>query len=164
MPEILNKNFASKIAGASPPRSFALDATILDYQYVYEVNLDDTKRNRIEFVFPDGMNKLDLFEECRAMRKLDDFDTMFDLTMQLLENRDVVINYFLPNGEKEQLCMFHVTDKYQDLRGVEEIDKWPILVTWLTEFVGGMLLKKCPMPGTKSLPEQASKKDKKRKQ
>ena len=159
MANIVNSNLASQITGSPPPRSFTLDSSVLEYRYVYEINLDDTKRNRIEFVFPAGFNTLDLFEECRAMRNIDDFDSMFNITMMMLEDKDVIIYYRHDNGEKQELCKFHVTDMYQDLRGVEEIDKWPILITWLTEFVGGLLLKKCPTPGknVNQPPNQASK-------
>jgi len=156
MSNVLNMDLAKQVAGIDKPRSFSLDASVLENRDVYTVMLDDTKRNKIEFVFPDGVNQLDLFEECRALQKIDDFDVMFDLAMQMLENRDVEIMYRFDGGEKRRLCRFHVTDKYQDLRGIEEIDKWPYLITWLTEFIGGMLLKKCPMPGTEQPPRQAS--------
>jgi hypothetical protein len=139
-------DFAVNAVGVAPPRSFILDASVLDYQEEHRITRDDVKLNRVEFVFPDGLNSVDLFEECRAINKTDDFDTMYDLTMQMLEGKPVIINIKNFDGSKTELCSFQVVDRYQNLRGVDAIDSYPCLVTWLTEFIGAHLLKKYPLP------------------
>jgi hypothetical protein len=129
------------------PRNFVLDASILDMQETHEIVREDIKRNRIEFVFPDGLNQLDLFEEARALTMLDDFDTMYDLTMQMLAGRPLEINIRNYDGTKTRICLFQVVDRYMNLRGVDVIDAYPWLVTWLTEFIGAYISKKYPIPG-----------------
>jgi hypothetical protein len=154
--------FAEGAVGVSPPRAFlALDASVLDMREAHEIIRDDVKQNRIEYVFPDGFNQVDLIEECRALTMLDDFDTMYDLTMQMLVGKPVTINVKNLDGSKTELCSFQVIDRYQNLRGVEAINEYPCLVTWLTDFVGAHILKKYPTPGV-SLPQQESGKTKSR--
>ena len=125
---------------------FAIDASILDEQEMLEIVREDVKQNRIEYVFPEGVNQVDMFEECRALTKLDDFETMYDLTMQMLHGKPVSIFIKNDDGSKYQLCAFQITDRYMNLRGVEAIDKYPCLVTWLTEFIGALIAKKFPIP------------------
>jgi hypothetical protein len=139
--------FAEAAVGVAPPRSFILDATVLEEQELHEVTREDVKQNCIEFVFPEGLNQVDLLEECRALTKLDDFDTMYDLTMQMLEGKPVVINIRRPDGVKAELCAFQVVDRFQNLRGVDAINEYPVLVTWLCEFIGAHMAKKYPLPG-----------------
>jgi hypothetical protein len=140
------RTFAEQAVGAKPPRSFILDASALEFLEEHKVVREDIKRNRIIFEFPDGLSTVDLFEECRALEKLDDFDTMYDLAMQKLTGKSVLIWMRQDSGEKSLLCQFHVSDRYQDLRGNEMIDEYPVLVTWLTEFLGADMLKKYPTP------------------
>jgi hypothetical protein len=140
--------FAEEAVGVAPPRAFlALDASVLDRAEERKIVREDVKQNRIEYVFPDGLNQVDLLEECRALTMLDDFDTMYDLTMQMLAGKPVVINIKGFNGVKAELCSFQVVDRYQNLRGVAAIDEYPCLVTWLTEFIGAHISKKFPTPG-----------------
>jgi hypothetical protein len=139
--------FAEEAVGVSPPRAFlALDASILDDQEELKIAREDVKLNRVEYVFPGGFNRVDLFEECRALTMLDDFDTMYDFTMQMLEGKPVTINLKNPDGSRTELCSFQIVDRYQNLRSIEAVDKYPFLVTWLTEFIGAHIGKKFPLP------------------
>jgi hypothetical protein len=149
------RNFAEQAVGVTPPRSFlALDASVLDQKETHKIVKEDVKQNRVEYVFPDGLNQVDLIEECRALTMLDDFDTMYDLTMQMLAGKPVTINLKDFDGHKTELCSFQVTDRYQNLRGVDAINDYPCLVSWLTEFIGAHLLKKYPVPTKSPLPPQ----------
>lgn len=122
----------------------ALDATVLAAKERHEHIKLDVQLNRIRFLFPSGMNTLPLIEECRALKALDDFDLMFDMTMQLIAEKPVHI-YLMDYNDKEHLvAKFMVTDRYMDLRGVPFINKYPVVVTWLVDFVSGMLTKKFP--------------------
>jgi hypothetical protein len=146
--EKVQNSFAEQAAGVTPPRAFlALDASVLDHAETHKIIRDDIKQNRIEYVFPDGLNQVDLLEECRALTMLDDFDTMYDLTMQMLVGKPITINIKNLDGSKTELCGFQVVDRYQNLRGVEVINEYPFLVTWLTEFIGAYISKKYPLPG-----------------
>ena len=108
------------------------------------------QRNCIEFEFPEGFTKLRLIEECRALNALDvdnaeNFDLMYDITMQMLVGKTVLVNY-IDNVtlERRQIGKFHVTDRYMNLRSADIIDSYPILVNWLVEFIAGYLGKKYP--------------------
>jgi hypothetical protein len=151
--------FAENAVGVTPPRAFlALDASVLDDVEARKIGRDDVKQNRVEYVFPDGFNQVDLLEECRALTMLDDFDTMYDLTMQMLVGKPVTINIKGIDGSKTELCSFQIVDRYQNLRGVEVINEYPCLVTWLTEFIGAHISKKCPLPGNSLSQPQAAEK------
>lgn len=107
------------------------------------------KRERIRFEFPQGFTQLRLIEECRAINCLDvsdpdNFDFMFDITMQMLVGKPVFIYFVDENGEKHEVERFVVTDRYMNLRGVDFIDAYPVVVNWLVEFVSGELAKKFP--------------------
>lgn len=108
------------------------------------------QRNCIEFEFPEGFTKLRLIEECRALNALDiedpdNFDLMYDITMQMLVGKTVLINYIDNKTlERKQIGKFHVTDRYMNLRSADVLDTYPILVNWLVEFVAGYLGKKFP--------------------
>jgi hypothetical protein len=150
-------SFAEEAVGVAPPRGFlALDASVLDHAETHKIISDDIKQNRVEYVFPDGLNQVDLIEECRALTMLDDFDTMYDLTMQMLAGKPVTINIKNLDGSRTGLCSFQVVDRYQNLRGVEVINEYPCLVTWMTEFIGAYISKKYPTPG-ESPPQESGK-------
>jgi hypothetical protein len=107
------------------------------------------QRNNIEFVFPDGFTQLRLIEECRALNALDmevpeNFDLMYDITMQMLTGKSVIINFVEKDLTRTEIGKFHVTDRYMNLRGAVIIDEYPILVNWLVEFIAGYLGKKYP--------------------
>lgn len=108
------------------------------------------QRNCIEFEFPEGFTPLRLIEECRALNALDledpdNFDLMYDITMQMLVGKTVLVN-FIDNKDLHRTTIgkFHVTDRYMNLRSADIIDSYPILVNWLVEFVAGYLGKKYP--------------------
>jgi hypothetical protein len=144
----INTELAEQIVGRRAPVKFpVLDASVMEYADTHRIMREDIKMNRIIYEFPSGLNKLDLFEECRALTLLEDFQTMYDLTMQLLVNKDMLIKIKNDDGSATLLCEAHITDKFQDLRGYDAIDKYPVLVTWLTEFMAEELIKKYPLPG-----------------
>jgi hypothetical protein len=157
--------FAEKAVGVAPPRSFILDSTVLDMAETHRIVAEDIKQNRITFKFPAGLNKLDLFEECRILTSIDDFDAMYDYAMRKMEGKPVEIFIKNYDGSQSELCSFQVTDIYQNLRGIDAIDEYPVIVTWLTEFLGADLLKKYPLPGEHQLPQpQAAEKETARKE
>jgi hypothetical protein len=141
----------------------AIDASILDLRETHEILKEDVKQNRIEYRFPDGLNQIDLMEECRALVSLDDLDVMYDITMQLLEGKPVTILIKNMDGSKTELCSFQVTDRTMNLRGVDALNDYPYLVIWLTEFIGAYLSKKYPTPGETAPQVQASETTKKTK-
>jgi hypothetical protein len=161
---MVEQEFAEHAAGVTPPRDpiSVIDASIFDMMETHEIVKEDVKQNRVEYRFPDGLNQIDLIEECRALTKLDDFDTMYDVTMQMLEGKPLVILIKNMDGSRTELCNFQVIDRYMDLRGVEAINSYPYLVNWLTEFIGAYISKKYPTPGRTAPQAQASTNTKKR--
>lgn len=125
-----------------------LDASVLRNKDFEEVIKYDVQQNRIRFEFPDGINQLDLIEECRAINALDitnpdNFDFMYDITIQMLVGKPVFV-YYIEDKKKEEIAHFVITDRYMNLRNIEIIDEYPVLVNWLVEFMAGMLGKKYP--------------------
>ena len=125
-----------------------LDASVLKGREIEEKQKLDIQENKIEFSFPEGFTQLRLIEECRALNALDmtnpdNFDLMYDITMQMLVGKIVVIS-FKENGVRKELSRFVVTDRYMNMRGVDIIDEYPIIVNWLVEFIAGYLGKKYP--------------------
>lgn len=107
------------------------------------------QRNNIEFGFPDGFTELRLIEECRALNALDvenpdNFDLMYDITMQMLVGKVVIIYFIDKDNTRNQIGQFLVTGRYMNLRSADIIDTYPILVNWLVEFIAGYLGKKYP--------------------
>jgi hypothetical protein len=150
------KSFAEQATGAKPPRSFLLDAAVLDLAEEHKIVREDIKRNRIVFEFPDGLSDTDVLDECRALDKLDDFDVVYDLTMQKLVGKPLRVWIRQDDGSRSLFCEFHVASRYQDLSGVEEIEEHPIVINWLVEFMGAHLLKKYPTPTSALSRRQAS--------
>ena len=125
-----------------------LDASILKGKEIEEKIKLDVQQNRIRFEFPNGFSDIRLIEECRAINALDvsvpeNFDLMYDITMQML-NGKVVFIYFMEGNKKSEVARFVVTSRYMDLRGVPFINEYPIVVNWLVEFISGYLGKKYP--------------------
>ena len=125
-----------------------LDASVLASKQVNEEIKYRIQKECIQFEFPQGFTQLRLIEECRALNALDlqnpdNFDLMFDITMQMLVGKIVVI-HFREGKAREELARFVVTDRYMNLRGVDIIDEYPVLVNWLVEFIAGYLGKKYP--------------------
>ena len=66
-----------------------LDASVLASKQVNEEIKYRIQKECIQFEFPQGFTQLRLIEECRALNALDlqnpdNFDLMFDITLQLL--------------------------------------------------------------------------------
>lgn len=126
-----------------------LSADILNNKAVEEAFRYEVQYHSIEFYFPEGFTPLRLIEECRALNCLDvsnpdNFDFMFDITMQMLVGKSVFIYFVDDVDKKHEIERFVVTDRYMDLRGVPLIDEYPILVNWLVEWISGYLGKKFP--------------------
>lgn len=125
-----------------------LDASVLKAKQQEEQIKIDVQQNKIRFEFPQGFSDIRLIEECRALNALDvsipeNFDLMFDITMQML-NGKVVFIYFMDEMKKVEVARFVVTSRYMDLRGVPFISAYPVVVNWLVEFMAGYLGKKFP--------------------
>lgn len=126
-----------------------LDASILADKHRTDVARFNVQQARISFEFPEGFAQLRLIEECRALNALDvsdpdNFDLMYDITMQMLVGKVVFIYFLDDEGKKHELSRFVVTDRYMNLRGVDAIDEYPVLVNWLVEFIAEYLAKKFP--------------------
>lgn len=141
------QDLAAQVAGVKKPRSFLLDSSVLLRKEEYKIVREDIKQNSVSFYFPDGVNQLDLLEECRALQNIDDFDLMFDITMQMLVGKPVIIYCKNKAGQQIEQLQFQVTDQYQNLRGYDFIDAYPTVIVWLVEDIGAFLLKKFPVPG-----------------
>lgn len=125
-----------------------LDASILKGRQQDEITKVDVQQHKIRFEFPNGFTEIRLIEECRAINALnvedpDNFDLIYDITMQMLVGKPVFI-YFMEENKKVEVARFVVTNRYMDLRGVPFICAYPIVVNWLVEFISGYLGKKYP--------------------
>lgn len=125
-----------------------LDSSIMQSRELDEAIKYHVQHDNIIFEFPDGFSSLRLIEECRALNALDlsnpdNFDLMYDITMQMLTGKLVTIKMKEGKVTKE-LDRFLVTNRYMDLRGVPIIDEFPVMVNWLVEFIAGYLGKKFP--------------------
>lgn len=126
-----------------------LDSSVLRGNDIEETIRYNIQHNNIMFDFPDGFTQLRLIEECRALNCLDitdpdNFDMIYDITMQMLTGKPVFIYFIDSKDNKHEIGKFVVTDRYMNLRGVGIIDEYPILVNWLVEFIAGYLGKKYP--------------------
>jgi hypothetical protein len=134
------------VRGEKRMNNVFLDASILKNREAEEKEKIVVQQNRIRFEFPNGFTDIRLIEECRAINALDvsdpdNFDLMYDITMQML-NGKVVFIYYVEDGRKTEVASFVVTSRYMDLRGVPFICAYPIVVNWLVEFIAGYLGKK----------------------
>ena len=139
-----------------------LDASVLKAKQEDEVAKIDVQQHKIKFEFPNGFSEIRLIEECRAINALDvsipeNFDLMYDITMQMLNGKPVFI-YFMDGSKKAEVARFVVTSRYMDLRGVPFINAYPITVNWLVEFIAGDLGKKYPR-SLKDIQAQVSEKE-----
>lgn len=126
-----------------------LDSSVLNNNEMEEIIKYNIQQNSILFEFPEGFTQLRLIEECRALNCLDvtdadNFDLMYDITMQMLVGKSVFIYFIDDKEDKHEVSKFVVTDRYMNLRGVEFIDEYPIVVNWLVEFIASYLGKKFP--------------------
>lgn len=128
--------------------SVFLDASVLKGKEQEEGLKISIQQEKIRFEFPQGFVQLRLIEECRALNALDvtdpdNFDLMYDITMQMLVGKIVVIT-FVEGNKNTELARFVVTDRYMNMRSIDVIDEYPILMNWLVEFISGYLGKKFP--------------------
>lgn len=127
-----------------------LDASVLEVSSeVEEAIRFNVQHNNIIFEFPEGFTDLKLIEECRALNCLDiknpdNFDFMFDITMQMLTGKVVFIYFLDERANKVEIGRFVVTNRYMNLRTIDVIDEYPVIVNWLVEFIAGYLGKKYP--------------------
>ena len=139
-----------------------LDASVLKGKQADDLAKIDVQQNKIRFEFPNGFSDIRLIEECRALNALDvtepdNFDLMYDITMQML-NGKVVFIYFMDGSKKIEVARFVVTSRYMDLRGVPFINAYPVTVNWRVEFIAGYLGKKYPR-SLKDIQAQVSEKE-----
>jgi hypothetical protein len=130
-------------------KSVFLDYHVLEQKEKNQQWSLQVKQERIRFEFPQGFAQLRLIEECRALNCLDisdpdNFDFMYDITMQMLVGKPVFIYFYDDFGNKHEVERFVVTDRYMNMRGVDFIDLYPVTVNWLVEFIAGELAKKFP--------------------
>ena len=126
-----------------------LDASVLAHNEETAIIREDIKQNNIRFEFPNGFNTIPVIEECRALNALDlsdpdNFDLMYDITVQLLVGKAVFIYLLDKNDVKHEIAKFVITDRYMNLRGIDIIDEYPVIVNWLVEFMAAHLAKKFP--------------------
>ena len=117
---------------------FVLDYSIKDNFEFHEIVKNDIQKNKIRFEFPDGFAKIPIIEECRAVSEYgnpEQFDLLYDIVMQLLVGKTVVIKLLNASGNYYTLCQFIVTNKFMDLRGVPELNEFPIIVMWMVDLV-----------------------------
>ena len=126
-----------------------LDSSVFLDRQDTELEKLNIKENIIRFEFPDGFSDIPLIEECRALNALDmsnpdNFDLMYDIMMQMLIEKPVLI--YLDDGihGKAEIARFMVTGRYMNLRGVDVIDAYPVIVNWLVEMIAEYLSKKYP--------------------
>lgn len=125
-----------------------LDSSVLKGREQEERLKISVQQEKIRFEFPQGFTQLRLIEECRALNALDttdpdNFDLMYDITMQMLVGKIVVIT-FVEGNKSTELARFVVTDRYMNMRSIDIIDEYPVLMNWLVEFIAGYLGKKFP--------------------
>ena len=125
-----------------------LDASVLKGKELEERLKVSVQQEKIRFEFPQGFTQLRLIEECRALNALDvtnpdNFDLMYDITMQMLVGKIVAID-FVEGNQKEEIARFVVTDRYMNMRSIDIIAEYPVLVNWLVEFIESYLGKKYP--------------------
>ncbi len=140
------------------PKFLVLDASSLDEKEQMRDLREYIKIDRIEFEFPEGLAQVSVFEECRALCDLENFDTMYDLAMQYLTGKWIIINIYNDDRTKTELGRMRVIDKFADLREMQCVADYPYLVNWLCEFLAGHLSKKFPLPSRKAESKAAKKK------
>ena len=126
-----------------------LNASNIADKDVESIRRYKVQQNNIEFYFPDGFAELRLIEECRALNALDvedpdNFDLLYDITMQMLTGKTVLVYFIDEDTSRHLIGKFQVTNRYMNLRSADIIDEYPVLVNWLVEFVAGYLGKKYP--------------------
>lgn len=128
---------------------YILDYSVKDNIEFHDVVRSDVQKNKIRFEFPEGFSKIPIIEECRAVSEYnnpDQFDLLYDIVMQLLSGKPVKILMQTLTGKYATFSQFIVTDRYMDLRGVKELNEYPIVVMWMVDVIVCSLTKKYPVP------------------
>ena len=123
-----------------------LNASILDEAHRIDIMRNEVKMNRIQFSFPEGYADIPVLEECRVLEDIENFDLMFDVVMQKLTGKPVIIYLKDDTGKAKEVSRFIVTGRYMNLMGVPFIAKYPVVVTWMLDFIQVEFLKKYPLP------------------
>ena len=108
----------------------------------------DIEANRMIFEFPSGLNNLPLMEECLALQHLDDFEFMYDITMQSLVGKSCKVYIRNMDNTVSVLGEFFVTDRYQNMKVEPLFDAYPSIMLFLTNSIGANLAKKLPAPSS----------------
>ena len=159
-----NKDFAEEAVGVKKPRSFILDSSVLRNQEEFDGIKEEIKEHRVIFEFPGGVNDIDLLSRCRMLCSTDNFDLCYETVLEMLEGKPVKIslrNY--DNVTVSEFAQFQIVNKDMDLKAIPELNEYPIIVNWLVEFMGGLELKKFPLPLTTSMENQTKAEDEKSK-
>jgi hypothetical protein len=115
-----------------------LDATVLDSLETHR-HIQGSVKSRLSYKFPDGFNSVNVLDKCRELHNLDDFDTVYNLTIKLLKGKTVVAELRDFNGTVEELYRINAPD-WDNLRGVEAVNSYPVLIVWLTDIVAGHII------------------------
>jgi hypothetical protein len=140
-------DIAQQVTGATKPRSFIVDSSVLQHQEEYDGIKEEIKENRVIFEFPDGINDIDLLDRCRMLCSTDNFDLCYETVISMLEGKPVKVllrNY--DNKTTTLFAEFQVVNKDMDLKAVPALNEYPIIVNWMVEFIVGLELKKFPLP------------------
>jgi hypothetical protein len=133
-------------SSGSSRQGIFLDASIQERHSQLEIMRNEVQKNRIAYLFPDGFADIPVIEECRILEDIENFDLMFDILMQKLSGKRVEIGLRDDKGVMKSMAKFVITNRYMDLRGVDFIAEYPIVIAWLLEFMQDLLLKKFPLP------------------
>ncbi len=138
-----------------------LDARLLDDIEDIEALREYIKLNRVEYIISGVDNRsvfsnVSIFEQCRALCDLENFDNMYDFTMQVLAGKELTINMKNDDGSKTELGKAYIQDKFVDMQLYYPcIAEYPYLMLWLTEYISGLLSKKFPLPMKKAAQKAA---------
>ena len=69
---------------------------------------------------------------------------MYDITLQMLEGKSTFVYFIDDNDVKHEIGRFVITNRFMNLRSIDVIDEYPVIVNWLVEFVASLLGKKYP--------------------
>lgn len=124
-----------------------LDYSVKDHHDLFMSIRSNIEANKMVFEFPEGFADIPLIEECRAVSEYGNpeaFDLLYDITMQFLAGKPVVIKMRDEKDVPVEVCSFMVTNRYMNLRGVEFLDSFPIVVMWMVDVIICSCTKKYP--------------------